>query len=908
MNRKIAFAGFGFILLLLIGGALWWLHRREKEEHLPKELFIPSDATVVVQLTKPVQLPDKLSALFSGEMHRYKHRMLYRLLDTLKQKKYVDASSLLVLRVEENQELHTLYLLSREGSIGRGDVRTFLDGVTIGKEVRERRVERQRVVTLTEGNEKACYVVAGGVVLLSDSETLVEDALRQAFDKTVVKTDDIPQFSQIRRYFSESASMNVFLNNGCFTSLLPMNLDKGNVPLYPDFSRWFKWGALDVDIKPEGMESNGFMHTCGALSSYPEVLYRQRPREGSLAAVLPEKTIAVDLLHLSDVQAYFSDLETYRANIGMTEALQKQKQERIRLFGQATENEWSELMQGELAKGISEYDPAKQKEEGVIVVHLKSGSLGQSLLDKMIAQYARISGNAVSSLKHEFKADRENTTSYYSFPARNYCEEVFGDAFGGMSVNYALIQDNYLVFASSKIVVQQFLRDYFRRSGVSDAEWYRKLSERMASKYNLMHLEEVPLRIPYYRRIFSGGWGEWLKGNMEKLEQVTAWGMQWTSEGEMLYQSAFICLEEVMKKRTQIVWQTRLDAEPVMKPAMVVNHQTKERELLVQDRLNNLYLINDDGGILWKQPLEGRINSEIYQVDAYKNGKLQYLFSTPTHLYLIDRKGERLPSYPLAFKSRCEVGITLYDYDNNKDYRVFVPANDQQLYLYELSGNMVKGWGIPKSDHPMVTKLYHYRVAGKDYLVYADQYRLYILDRRGNQRVKVDQLFNLSAPTILYLSKRNGKQVITFSDTTGEVHWVDFDGKRSSWKNEKISGSFNLNVGNVTGSIEDELIFTLDNRMDVYSMQGELIIEREWEGALTGYPYIYKFSSKDIRIGLLDSANEKLMLTDVQGDSKGFPIPGNTPFSIAFIEGEGGGFYLFAGATGDQLLKYRIER
>ena len=55
-----------------------------------------------------------------------------------------------------------------------------------------------------------------------------------------------------------------------------------------------------------------------------------------------------------------------------------------------------------------------------------------------------------------------------------------------------------------------------------------------------------------------------------------------------------------------------------MKPAIVVNHNTGERELFVQDEGNTIYLINDV-----------EINSEVYQVDMFKNGKLQYLFSTP---------------------------------------------------------------------------------------------------------------------------------------------------------------------------------------------------------------------------------------------------------------------------------------
>ena len=51
------------------------------------------------------------------------------------------------------------------------------------------------------------------------------------------------------------------------------------------------------------------------------------------------------------------------------------------------------------------------------------------------------------------------------------------------------------------------------------------------------------------------------------------------------------------QKQAQIMWQTRLDARMSMKPTIVVNHNTGERELFVQDEGNTIYLINDVGRI-----------------------------------------------------------------------------------------------------------------------------------------------------------------------------------------------------------------------------------------------------------------------------------------------------------------------
>ena len=313
-------------------------------------------------------------------------------------------------------------------------------------------------------------------------------------------------------------------------------------------------------------------------------------------------------------------------------------------------------------------------------------------------------------------------------------------------------------------------------------------------------------------------------------------------------------------------------------------------------------------GILWKLPIEGRINSEVYQVDMFKNGKLQYLFSTPSHLYLIDRNGNYLPRFPLAFKSPCKQGISVADYENNKNYRVFAPGVDHHVYLYELSGNFVKGWDVPKSDNDIVSKIYHFRVDGKDYLVYADQYRLYILDRKGKERVKVSTLLNLSGNTPLYLTRQNGQMKIAFSDVNGEIVLVDFRGRVERVKGEKMVGGGILNVEDINGDGQDEFVYSRKDMLCVYDVQGKLLLEKCWENAELSFPYVYRFSARDSRIGVMDGKGERLFLLDMKDVSKGFPIRGNSPFSITFGDKGNAGFYLFAGSDGTHLLKYRVLR
>lgn len=907
--KKIALIVFGIVLLGGIGFALWWVNEREREVDVPKESFIPYNSAVVINVNANADLLPKVATAFDREIKAFRKSMLSRVVDTLKQASQVDTSSyVMAIRVEGKQSIRFLYVLNRSGLFSRGDVHAFLQKMFAGVQVKERKYNNQKIYLASRGKDEVCYAVVGGMVLVSNSELYVEDAVNQLSNPNEDEKDGAPRFKNVNRYFSAGAGLNVFLNTTCFSDLLPLLLQKDFIAKQTNIAKWFKWGALDGEIKPSGVSFNGFVHYDGLKAAFPVAFKGQLPQDSKLDAVMPADVKSVSILALSDVKNYLASLETYRYGAGQIENVRKRKQEFARLFGDKLDEEWQALLKGEWGKGTLSYDASRKQEEGIVVVHVKAGSLARGLLEKMLKSYASKSGISETSLYRSFALDKDKKVSYFKMPVPDFAGVMWGYVLGGIATNYVLVEDNYVVFSSSERGLQVFASDYMRRLSVRDQEWYQKLRTKLSSKSNWMYLSEIVAMLPYYEQVTKGALRELLERNKEGMEVFSSLGLQWVCEGDMLYHTLFLSTEEVEQKQAQIMWQTRLDARMSMKPTIVVNHNTGERELFVQDEGNTIYLINDVGRILWKLPIEGKINSEVYQVDMFKNGKLQYLFSTPGHLYLIDRNGNYLPRFPLAFKSPCERGISVADYENNKNYRVFAPGADHHVYLYEVSGNFVKGWDVPKSDNDIVSKIYHFRVEGKDYLVYADRYRLYILDRKGKERVKVSTLLNLSANTSLYLTKQNGQMKMAFMDANGEIVLVNFRGQVERIKGEEMIGGGMFNVEDVNNDGQDEFIYTLKNRIVVMDNKGKLLFEKHWEDSELDFPYIYRFSARDSRIGIMDGKGERLFLLDMKEVSKGFPIRGNSSFSIAFGDNGSAGFYLFAGSDGTHLLKYRVLR
>ena len=105
---------------------------------------------------------------------------------------------------------------------------------------------------------------------------------------------------------------------------------------------------------------------------------------------------------------------------------------------------------------------------------------------------------------------------------------------------------------------------------------------------------------------------------------------------------------------------------------MVRNHADRTFETLVQDSAYNISLVSPQGKALWKLQTEGLITGEVMQIDYYNNGKLQYLFTTPGLLHVVDRLGNHIKPFPVRIPEQDIEFVSLVDYDHSKKYRFFV--------------------------------------------------------------------------------------------------------------------------------------------------------------------------------------------------------------------------------------------
>ena len=289
----------------------------------------------------------------------------------------------------------------------------------------------------------------------------------------------------------------------------------------------------------------------------------------------------------------------------------------------------------------------------------------------------------------------------------------------------------------------------------------------------------------------------------------------------------------------------------VLGPIIVKNHINNDNEIIIQDSKNILYLINNRGQVEWTKKIDGKIVEEINQIDSYKNGKLQYVFTTEKSLYLLDRKGRDVGKFPLKFKDKITKPLSVFDYDNNKNYRLLI-TQDNELFMFNSKGNRVRGFDYNKKNK-IITKPKHFRISNKDIIVFKTIDKLIILNRRGAVRINTKTEHNYSIGDIF-----QHQNFLVTSTLKNEIVTIDMNG------NTKLEQSTSLDSKIVC---DKETIFTLQKNILSNS-------KKNVEIPFGKYEDFKIFSGNDkTYLNIFDSQNNKTYLFDNDLNLiKGFPI------------------------------------
>ncbi|MCF6366357.1 MAG: hypothetical protein L3J35_09155 [Bacteroidales bacterium] len=741
--------------------------------------------------------------------------------------------------------------------------------------------------------------------LLSRSEILIQQAIKNINSGASYFSDN--NFKSLYQENNGQNDATIYINYKMFFKFINYSLNSSFKDEILLLQRFADWSAFDLTIKRKEIIITG--HT----NLKPEMQYLSlfkdvNPKKSKTIGILPEKTSSFLILNIGSGSNFKYKYEEYLGGIRQLNNHQIQLASFNKKYNLTDdENTLYELTSNEISFVYEDYTKTGAKQNRFIFIKYNNKTKAEIFFNKLIKTDSEEKKTDTKTYHYTYSSNGEEY-KIKKIPEKNLPEMYFGVFFKDVNAEYVTFINDFMVFGENIDALKSLIDSYEKD----------KTFKRKSQNYSLIKSFPDQSNIFFYIDLFhsKNAVMEILNKNKKKLfdkdatEFISVQGpaIQFISDSYPIYTTIKLSLNAKKQQISETVWEVRLDTLIATKPQIVLNHNTLEKEIVVQDVADKIYLIDKNGKIIWTRQLDGRIISNIYQIDFYENNKLQLIFNTKNKIYCIDRKGNWLDGYPVVLKSPATNGISIFDYDQDKNYRIFVATKNKKVSLYNKEGKIIEGWNFKKTENVVAGKIKHFRNKDKDYIVFRDNSKLYILNRKGEKRVSPEANIPLSEKSDIYFSQDNSLSKAHFSVTnpSGTVYSIFENGKIKKETINSYSKEHFYSYKDINGDKIPDYIFTDKNQTEVYNgLNKKRIFTYSYDENLINDITIYKFDDKDIRIGT--GSKNKIYLINSRGRlCKGFPLIGSGLFSITRFD-EDDEFSLIVGNKDNYLYKYQIK-
>lgn len=785
---------------------------------------------------------------------------------------------------------------------------TIASVLTAPGKIQKRDYNNVIIYSIQDIKKEIYFTFYKGVFIYSSKSLLVENAIRQSEAEISIFNDK--GFHKVHKTAGKNVDANVYLNFSKLNEIISFTLNTKERVKISAFKNFANWAELDVNLKDDAVLLNGFTFSADSLNNYLNIFLKQEPVDHELKTILPANTSLFLSLGVSNTQQYINDYKSYLEKQGKINNYQLTIDKYKNKYAIDLESFFKDYLDEELGVIVTDEPNNNLNANSYIIMRTKGKSLTEDALNEILSKVSQVKRVSKSNYISNLRIDKETTYKVYSLPFQDVFKTFFGPIFPSFNYQYATFIDNFLIIGSSKNSVSNFVLSNVLQKTLENDMKFEQFTNYLSSKSNFYFYTNMSRSPKYLAEFLKPSLKKELLGNIETFKKFQAFAVQFQQNNDMIYNNLFLQYIPEIKEDAITVWESHLDTSINFKPVLVTNHYTRENEIFVQDLNHKIYLINKVGRILWKLQLNEKITSEIYQVDYYKNGKLQLLFSTKSKLHVIDRNGNYVERYPVKLRSEATAGMALFDYDKNLNYRILVPCKNRNVYLYNIEGNLINGWKFGQTDGHVTTPVQHFRIKTKDYLIFADEVRVYVLNRRGEERIHVKSQFSKSVnnPFILESDGSEAEARFVTTDTSGLVRKIALNGEVESKQIGDYSSGHYFDYQDIDADGFNDYIFLEKNKLEVLKQNGSEIFDYKFDQNIESSPVYYYFSYDDRKIGVVSKKTNEIYLFNSNGSIyDGFPLKGNTAFTIGYLESSHNQFNLIVGTKYNFLYNYSVN-
>ncbi len=730
---------------------------------------------------------------------------------------------------------------------------------------------------LTDSDEVLFYTVKNGLILTSTSLELIQSSLSQLESGNSLNAD--PGFVTATASAGKNVEANLYINYKYLPHYMASYIKPGVYSAPEILVDLGSWTEMDINLKANGITFNGFTYSTDSLPQYLNLFLNQKPQPVSFPEILPSNTSSFIFYGISDVLELASDIRTLLDQKGQLTSTEARLDSVNELYDIDLEQNLLAWVGTEFGICVTQPKSTAFAEQSFLVFKARSIPLADKLLKDLSGILSEKKGVAPDTFSI-------NETEIHRLHLTEVLTELLGDEFEQFESLYYMILEDYVVFGMTKTSMADFLQRVTADRTLDKDLQFSKFTENLSSNFNIFTYHHLTRSRHILESYLNRDAALALRNNQDVINEFEAVGSQIASTGKSFYSNLFLRYDPNWEADKETNWIAKMGSKAKTSPIFVKNHLNGADEILVQDESNVLYLFNQVGQSLFETELAEPILNRPKQVDAFKNGKLQYIFNTKNFIYLVDRNGKNVDGFPIELKAPAETDLAVFDYDNNHTYRLLITCTNNRIYNYDIKGEKISGWKHNKASDPTIQPFKHLYHSGKDYLVTGESNgKIHLLDRRGKNRLKVKKRVISSKKNHLqtFMSSEKAFTGVYLTDENGIIHRVSLTGDVQQLNLGRYSPEHHFMVADLNKNGRPEFIFSDLNILRVFNYKKELVFEKRLDPSASE-PF-YMELEDGIAIGFCYKDQEQLVLFDSSGDMvKGFPASGSSIFDMKQTE------------------------
>jgi hypothetical protein len=712
---------------------------------------------------------------------------------------------------------------------------------------------------------KISYILHKNTLVLSTEAFLVEDVVRNI--QTGFKTNFINSYPSLSgnpsfakddgNLYINGSEISLFLN-----SFLSVKNKKGKG------SELAEAIFFDINLTDNGLFASGFAFESGN-NSITSTFKDQQAVEFKLMDLIPNNAAIVEHYGTSDLNKWYANWVTI------------------------LDDDTIDIAQGEKFIGFAKNE----------IVHITLPSVDNQHLNKLfIAALSDVAGmyNHLNKIA-ENHIDETTDSLYIEYFAEKeirlidnepILKHYFGSSFKSFSSTYYLIYNDYLVVSNTAETLRNWLIQIENEATWSKSVQMNAFFKNALTEANYTYVSNLEYGWNLQYDKLNNNVKSWGMSNSESIKEFNLLAFQISNLDNRYYTNLNLNYRQAPKVITDNnvidVATIQLANAVLRKPQIVKNHTNGKWEILAQDSLTTMMLISNSGEILWEDSIGDPIEGNLYQIDFYKNSKLQYLFHSDSSLFLIDRNSSRVDNYPVKFDYKINQ-VYLIDYDRSKRYRILISDHFGNLRMYDKKGNLLEGWDPNVFSTNFSDDIFHVRVRGKDrMLIPLSKGEVHLHNRRGEEveGFPLDLGMGITSKFFVRLGERfDDTEFITVSEE-GLVVRFTMTGKMLS-RNQLFKESDQSKFGLLIEKQGKDYVFVRNdlNRLSILSSDGELLFQKDFSTNSARTVQYYNFGSdRQLYVVKNDSS---IYLYDKQGKLlTNIPLISDYPISLVYFGNE----------------------